>query len=308
MFAGAYQSTYQLVDRGANGVLASADMRILQKSDRKINFVGVDDHELNGLDVVTAAALFDTQKGPVIGIFHEYAHLGKGRSIYAAGKMEWFNCKVHDRSKVVGGTQRIETADGYVFPLSIESGLVYMHYIQVPTDDDLGQYPHVFFTSPDIFCICSGSWHYLPFLSKFTKKLMTLCSKIPYLRNVGIFTNKWYSTWMFSGIQTLQRLWSILFMPISTNQSNPVEEDWKSLRPCFGWQYEQLIQDTYKPISRFGGTVPQHDYLKKHFKSRNPVFNIPRRNEPVATDTFFSDTPAINDGSTMAQFFVGKDT
>ena len=29
---------------------------------------------------------------------------------------------------------------------------------------------------------------------------------------------------------------------------------------------------------------------------------------PVVTDTIFSDTPAINDGSTMAQFFVGKDT
>ena len=43
-------------------------------------------------------------------------------------------------------------------------------------------------------------------------------------------------------------------------------------------------------------------------KSRNPVFNIPRRDELVATDTIFSDTPAINDGSTIAQFFVGKDT
>ena len=28
----------------------------------------------------------------------------------------------------------------------------------------------------------------------------------------------------------------------------------------------------------------------------------------MATDTIFSDTPAIHDGSTMAQFFVGKDT
>ena len=45
----------------------------------------------------------------------------------------------------------------------------------------------------------------------------------------------------------------------------------------FGWQSEQVIQDTYKVASRFGGTVPQHDYLKKHFKSRNPVFKIPRR-------------------------------
>ena len=28
----------------------------------------------------------------------------------------------------------------------------------------------------------------------------------------------------------------------------------------------------------------------------------------MATDTVFSDTPAIHDGSTMAHFFVGKDT
>ena len=47
---------------------------------------------------------------------------------------------------------------------------------------------------------------------------------------------------------------------------------------------------------------------KKHFKSRNPVFNIPRRSEAVATDTIFSDTPAVDDGSTMAQFFCGRDT
>ena len=72
-----------MVDRGANGGLAGADMRILQKTDWKINIVGIDDHELTGLDVVTAPALFDTQKGPVIGRFHEYTHLGKGRSIHA---------------------------------------------------------------------------------------------------------------------------------------------------------------------------------------------------------------------------------
>ena len=79
--------------------------------------------------MVTAAALLDIQKGPIIGIFHKYAHRDKNRSIHAAGQMKWFNCKVDDRSKVVGGAQRIETSDGYVIPLSIESGLVYMHSI-----------------------------------------------------------------------------------------------------------------------------------------------------------------------------------
>ena len=90
------------------------------------------------------------------------------------------------------------------------------------------------------------------------------------------------------------------------HDSNPTEPDWKSLRLYSDWQSEQVIQITYKVTSRFGGTVPQHDYLKKYFKSRNPVFNIPRRNQPVATDTVFSDTPAINDRSTMVQFLLEK--
>ena len=67
-----------------------------------------------------------------------------------------------------------------------------------------------------------------------------------------------------------------------------------------------MDQREYEVTSRFVGTVLQHDCLKKHFKSRNSAFNIPRRNEPVAIDTVFSDTPAINDQSAMAQFFVGK--
>ena len=88
------QSNHHLIDRGANGGLAGADMRAIHTTPRKINIVGIDDHELTALNVVTAAALLDTQKGPIIAVFHEYAHLGKGRSIHAAGQMEWFNCRL----------------------------------------------------------------------------------------------------------------------------------------------------------------------------------------------------------------------
>ena len=52
-------------------------MRILQKRDWKINIVGIDDHEMTCLNVVTPAALFDTQKGPVIGIFMNMLTLAK---------------------------------------------------------------------------------------------------------------------------------------------------------------------------------------------------------------------------------------
>ena len=98
VFAGVNQTNHQLIDRGANGGLAGADMRVIHTTPRKINIIGIDDHELTGLNVVAATALLDTQKGPIIGVFHEYAHLGKGRSIRAAGQMEWFNCQVDDRS------------------------------------------------------------------------------------------------------------------------------------------------------------------------------------------------------------------
>ena len=46
--------------------------------------------------------------------------------------------------------------------------------------------------------------------------------------------------------------------------------------------------------------------MKRHLKSRNPALNVPRRHEPVAKDTVYSDTRAIDSGVKMAQLFVGK--
>ena len=305
VFARVNQSYHHLIDRGANGGLAGADMRVIHTTPREINIVGIDDHELTGLNVVTAAALLDTQKGPIIGVFHEYAHLGKGRSIHAAGQMEWFNCQVDDRSKIVGGAQGIETSEGYVIPLSIESGLVYMHTIRIPTDQNLQNYPHVFSTSPDIWDASVLDHEITPSLLDYINQ-----HSDDSLLQDSIFDE--YGDLHHRAIQTLNIFCDLPSLssgePLThayMHDSNPAEEDWKSLRPYFGWQSEQVIKNTYQVTSRFGGTIPQHDYLKKHFKSRNPVFNIPRRNEAVATDTIFSDTPAINDGSTMAQFFIG---
>ena len=49
VFARANQSTNHLIDRGANGGSDGADMRVLQKNNRKINIVGINDHELTGI-------------------------------------------------------------------------------------------------------------------------------------------------------------------------------------------------------------------------------------------------------------------
>ena len=180
--------------------------------------------------MVTAAALLDTQKGPIIGVFHEYAHLGKGRSIHAAGQMEWFNCQVDDRSKLVGGAQRIKTYEGYVIPLSIESGLVYMHSMRIPTDHDLQNYPHVFFTSPDIW-ETSVLDHGIP---------QSLLEDINQLSDASLLQDSIFDAYgvpHHRDIQTLNSSFCDLPSlppgePIThahMHDSNPAEEDWKSL-------------------------------------------------------------------------------
>jgi hypothetical protein len=45
--------------------------------------------------------------------------------------------------------------------------------------------------------------------------------------------------------------------------------------------------------------------MHKHFKSRFPSLNVHQRNEAVATDTIWLDTPAIDNGAKFAQLFVG---
>ena len=149
LFQHANHTYQQLVDRGANGGLAGSDMRVVHKTQRKINIQGIDNHEATGLDVVTAATLLNTSQGKVIGIFNEYAYLGKGSSIHSSGQLEWFKTTVDEKSVKVGGTQLITTLDGYSVPLLIKDGLDYATSLGRPTDQDMDTYPHVCFTSPD---------------------------------------------------------------------------------------------------------------------------------------------------------------
>ena len=149
LFQHANHTNRQLVDCGANGDLAGSDMHIIHKTHRKINIQGIDNHEVTGLDVVTAATLLNTSQGKVIGIFNEYAYLGKGSSIHSSGQLEWFKTNVDEKSVKVAGTQLITTLDGYSVPLLIKDGLAYATSLGKPTDQDMDTYPHVFFTSPD---------------------------------------------------------------------------------------------------------------------------------------------------------------
>ena len=66
-------SFVSLVDRGANGGLAVADVCVLERTGRKVSVTGIDDDELLGLDIVTCVVLIKTNHGKVNILMHEYA-------------------------------------------------------------------------------------------------------------------------------------------------------------------------------------------------------------------------------------------
>ena len=69
----------------------------------------------------------------------------------------------------------------------------------------------------------------------------------------------------------------------------------------------QTIKKTLEATTQYGSRgALGGNTLRQQVQSSNPALNIPRRNEDVATDTLCSNTPAVDDGSTACQFFIGR--
>ena len=83
------------------------------------------------------------------------------------------------------------------------------------------------------------------------------------------------------------------------------DKDHKSLIPNFGWiALKDEIKQTFHSTTHYAHVLHWTD-LQKTFESLFPALNVPRSQEDVATDTIFSDVPAIDSGDTMAQFCCG---
>ena len=259
LFQHANHTNQQLVDHGANEGLAGSDMSVIHRTYHKINIQGIDNHEVTDLDVVAAATLLNTSPGKVIGIFNEYAYLGKGSSIHSSGQLEWFKTNVDEKSVKVGGTQLITTLDGYSVPLLIKDGLAYATSLGKSTDQDMDTYPHVFFTSPDEWdpsvldhdpphldgldpsqvpdqpfgdpmfdASCDFNKHIIANLNTLLDATPGDCGS--YTENSSVFT-------------------------ANLHQSSPQEPDWNALCPFFAWTSQSSIKDTFNVTTRHG-TAP----------------------------------------------------
>ena len=143
--------TISLVDRGANGGLAGSDMRVIYKTHRKINISGIDNHEVNGLDVVTGCnppqhlswkkSLASSMNMPTLGKDHPSIHqdnLNGSRPML-----------MKSLSKLVV-PNFITTLDGYSVPSPHQGWFGPMPPpLEDPQNHNMDSYPHVFFTSPD---------------------------------------------------------------------------------------------------------------------------------------------------------------
>ena len=274
----ANHTNQQLVDRGANGGLAGSDMHVIHRTYRKINIQGIDNHEVTGLDVVTAATPLNTSPRKVIGIFNEYTYLGKGSSIHSSGQLEWFKTNVDEKSVKVGGTQLITTLDGYSVPLLIKEGLAYATSLGRPTAQDMDTYPHVFFSSPD-------EWdpsvldHDPPHLDGLDpSQVPDQPFGDPMFDACGDFNKH-----IIANLNTLLDAppgdcgsYTEISSVFTTNlhQSSPQEPAWNALRPLFAWTSPPSIKDTFNVTTRHG-TAPhiQHYHSEPYHQHQNKAEN-----------------------------------
>ena len=63
--------------------------------------------------------------------------------------------------------------------------------------------------------------------------------------------------------------------------------DYEKPRLHFGWVNADTVYRTVEQSTQWGVSIPNTFPMKRYLKSRNPALNIPRRHEPVTTDTIF---------------------
>ena len=310
-----------LVDRGANGGICGDDMIALEGSERYVDVSGLAGHRENQLRIVTGQALIKTHKGNAIAVFHQMALLGKGKSILSCVQMEHYGAIVEDKSRRLGGKQRI-LMDGYQIPLDFHNGLPYLP-CRPPTPEEVQTLPHIIMTSdidwdPSIYDNTIDEMdqfydaevdevHHSPFDSQGNYRHRTVATHTilgdPEFFDANEYLD--YDDVIDDILDHHQPGMLDQIYEVRTAETKPSKRDYELLRPFFAWAPAATIQRTIQVTTQYArGRVS--DTIRQHWKSRFPACNVRRRNEAVATDTVFSDTPAVDSGVTAAQIFIGR--
>jgi hypothetical protein len=229
--------------------------------------------------------------------------------------MEWFKNTVDDRSKKVGGTQRVNTPDGYIIPINIVSGLPYIQ--QRPyTDDEYDTHPHVFITSdsnwnPSVLDYDGDDdtqWY--DAITDTPPDIDPMFDEYGNIRQTLLINRAIINEYFLDTHQELEDFLiptDVIHFESHERSIVKQEPDYARLRPFFGYLSADIVKRTFAKTTQHV-RMPHSEILHRHHKAQFPARNVIRCNEPVATDYVYSDTPAVDNGSTGAQFYVGTQT
>ena len=188
--------------------------------------------------------------------------------------------------------QCITTNDGYVIPLNIKSGLPYMP-MRPYTDSEWDTLPHVILTADsdwdptvlDNDLADDDEW--FDAVSDMPEDpVNTPFDQFGDYRHTHIVTEAFLSNSILDNslIMDLPTLYQA-----HERRIQPKDPDYEALCPNFGWLPTDVIKQTFQNSTQFA-RIPMSTTLTKHYKSPFPANNVHRRNEPLATDTVYSDT------------------
>ena len=311
-----------LVDRGANGCVCGDDMLVLEGSERFVDVSGLGGHRENQLRIVTAQALIETHKGNVIAVFHQTALLGKGKSILSCIQMEHYGADINDKPlRLKGGKQRI-VLDSYQIPLAFHNGLPYLK-CRIPTQNEVASLPHLIMTS-DI------DWDPTTYDNVISDLQLFYDADVDEVhhshfddhgnyRHRTVATHNMHHEPEFFDVYEYPDYVDVVddiidahhpevvhnIYEIHAVEASPTLQDYELLKPFFAWAPAETIKRTLSVTTQYARGRVSED-IRQHWKSRFPACNVRRRNEAVATDTVFSDVPAVDNGAKAAQLFVGR--
>jgi len=83
------------------------------------------------------------------------------------------------------------------------------------------------------------------------------------------------------------------------------EPDPEALRPFFAFLPTEVVKRTLRATTQYA-RVPMGETMVRYYKSPFPALNVARRDEDLLVDIIYSDTSAVDDGSTSAAIYSGK--
>ena len=305
-----------MIDRGANRGLGGSDVILLEETDKTADVTGIDNHKVQDLKIGTCAGVVNTVKGRAVVLLHQYAYHGKGKTIHSCGQMESFQDQREQQSrKIKGGKQRIQTPDGHVIPLSFRGGLPYMK-MTPPTASNLESLPHILLMS-------DMEWDPTTLDDDDNFGLKDFVDSKEegehhgYDAGQGSFglqggyqhrvVAESVSEQFFDTHQDQEDVDKAIGFILNKSDVKKKEPDFDRLRSCLGWAPMDIVKKTISKTTQFVWHAVTY-LFRKHYTSCFPAANIHQRQEAVATDTIYSNTPAVCGGHRCAQLFFGVKT